>query len=113
MPLAYECFTSLRGQLLLYSQGFKGCVLQQRMNGTWQVLQFSLFVYSQLHFELPLCAVNIDVPVFTELMEETEKNPVNSLEYVTGCAKCCEERIKQVRKNGFFLSAIGSHSGEL
>lgn len=83
------------------------------MNGTWQVLQFSLFVYSQLHFELPLCAVNIDVPVFTELMEETEKNPVNSLEYVTGCAKCCEERIKQVRKNGFFLSAIGSHSGEL
>ena len=58
---------------------------------------FSLFIYSQLHFEFshcPLCAGNIDIPVFTELMEKIEKNPVNNLEYMTGYAKYCEEKKK-------------------
>lgn len=90
----------LHGQMLLYSQDFKGCVLQQKMNVTGKILQFSLFIYSQLHFEFshcPLCAGNIDIPVFTELMEKIEKNPVNNLEYMTGYAKYCEEKKKKLK----------------
>ena len=87
----------LHGQMLLYSQDFKGCVLQQKMNVTGKILQFSLFIYSQLHFEFshcPLCAGNIDIPVFTELMEKIEKNPVNNLEYMTGEEK---KKLKPLR----------------
>lgn len=59
------------------------------------------------------CVLRTSMSLSSQSLWKEQKNPVNSLEYVTGCAKCCEKRIKQVRKNGFFLSAIGSHSGEL
>ena len=91
----------LHGQMLLYSQDFKGCVLQQKMNVTGKTLQFRLLIYSQLHFEFshcPLCAGNIDIPVFTELMEKIEKNPVNNLECMTGYAKYCEKKKKKTTK---------------